>query len=496
MANSKLFFLLIGCFLFIDCLKEENVDVTITLNSITDANLGKKGTIAIESRTDISSFNFIDTTKSIFFFSDLTNGEKTYQINCGLWREEGKDLYTFCNYDENIPAGKYTLDVSKAQKITYKDYTLNFKADTTLDFVKSDTDIIDIYSDKQTINVEEGKENYELRFKISSYHQEPICLMTKIDIYIFYFIDCSQKNEELVCPVTKNIIESILPTNTEKIYIGTIDNDKEKKIFPLIPGIDVKYNLPKTDIFVGITKLIGNAAETDTLIAYETNITDISNVIVPLEAFDLECSSDSGEEGGKEECSCSFRKYNKFPLLMVCYVSQVGKVSLKEITQEIVLDNLNIKYNFRIQPVKNVDIIDSARASGTFIIYNYPYVLDFSQSDSLTVLYSMENPKSLTGLTFNENKGDLSCEIIGTRVQKCTVPKSHFEGKETGYYFLKHSNHLNSKSTCYESFPVKVILDGPDSSDSSDSSDKELESKFIKVSITLVYSLLLFLIMI
>ena len=76
------------------------------------------------------------------------------------------------------------------------------------------------------------------------------------------------------------------------------------------------------------------------------------------------------------------------------------------------------------------------------------------------------------------------------------MPKSHFEGKETGYYFLKHSNHLNSKSTCYESFPVKVILDGPDSSDSSDSSDKELESKFIKVSITLVYSLLLFLIMI
>ena len=190
------------------------------------------------------------------------------------------------------------------------------------------------------------------------------------------------------------------------------------------------------------------------------------------------------------------QKYNEFPLLIVCYVSQVGKVSLKEITQEIVLDNLNIKYNFRIQPVKNVDIIDSARASGIFIIYNYPYVLDFSKSDSLTVLYSMENPKSLTGLTFNENKGDLSCEIIGTRVQKCTVPKSHFEGKETGYYFLKHSNHLNSKSTCYESFPVKVILDGPDSSDSSDSSDKELESKFIKVSITLVYSLLLFLIMI
>ena len=240
MANSKLFFLLIGCFLFIDCLKEENVDVTITLNSITDANLGKKGTIAIESRTDISSFNFIDTTKSIFFFSDLTNGEKTYQINCGLWREEGKDLYTFCNYDEKLPSGKYILDVSKAQKINYKEYTFNFEAGTTLEFTKTDKDVIDIYSDKQTINVEEGKENYELRFKISSYHKEPICLMTQIDVYLYTFIDCSQENDELICPVTKSLIESILPTNQEKIYIGALDYEKETERFPLIPGIDVK----------------------------------------------------------------------------------------------------------------------------------------------------------------------------------------------------------------------------------------------------------------
>ena len=60
------------------------------------------------------------------------------------------------------------------------------------------------------------------------------------------------------------------------------------------------------------------------------------------------------------------------------------------------------------------------------------------------------------------------------------MPKSHFEGKETGYYFLKHTNHLNGKSTSYEGVPVKVILDG---------------SGFNKVSFTLIYSLLLILIM-
>ena len=40
----------------------------------------------------------------------------------------------------------------------------------------------------------------------------------------------------------------------------------------------------------------------------------------------------------------------------------------------------------------------------------------------------------------------------------CIVPKSHFDGKENGYFFITHKNHLNGYSTCYEIPPVKVIL--------------------------------------
>ena len=34
--------------------------------------------------------------------------------------------------------------------------------------------------------------------------------------------------------------------------------------------------IPKKDIYIGITKLVENVAEHDTLIAYKTNVTDIS----------------------------------------------------------------------------------------------------------------------------------------------------------------------------------------------------------------------------
>ena len=238
----------------------------------------------------------------------------------------------------------------------------------------------------------------------------------------------------------------------------------------------------KKDIFVGITKLIENVAEDDTLISYETNITDISNVFTSIGVFDLEFSNSNT---GTKSCSCSFRKYDENPLLIVCFINNEGTNWLKEITQEKIFDNLNIKYKFRIQTVNNEEKINckTRTGMGTFIFYNYPYILDFTKSDSLTVEYGMENPKSLVGLTFNENSKDLSCNTIGREIKRCTVTKSHFDGKKNGYYFIKHSNHLDGKSTSYEGFPVKVILD-----------DSGNGSKFNKVSLTLVYSLLLILI--
>ena len=474
---SNIHFIFLGCILLINCLKEKNRDVTITLRYIHDEYIGKKGTIAIESASDISDFDYIDTSKTILFQSYLVNGINKYKIDCGFFKEEGGKLYTFCNFDEKIPAGNYSLDISEVTKITYKDYNIALKQDGTLEFKKYDSDIIDLYSDKQTITVEEGKDTYDLRFKISTYTKMPILLNLQIAI------DCSQEKDELVCQITRNQLESILAKEEDQLFMGYINYNYRAKKFPLISKIVVKYNLQKKDIFVGITKLIENVAEDDTLIAYETNITDISNVFTSIGVFDLEFSNSNT---GTKSCSCSFRKYDENPLLIVCFINNEGTNWLKEITQEKIFDNLNIKYKFRIQTVNNEEKINckTRTGMGTFIFYNYPYILDFTKSDSFTVEYGMENPKSLVGLTFNENSKDLSCNTIGREIKRCTVTKSPFDGKKNGYYFIKHSNHLDGKSTSYEGFPVKVILDGSGNG-----------SKYNKVSITMVYSLLLVLIM-
>ena len=273
---------------------------------------------------------------------------------------------------------------------------------------------MDLYSDKQSITVVEGKDTYELRFKIYSYNQDPIFVNYNL------LIDCTQENNELVCPITRKQLDAILTKSESGLYICYTSYISEGERFPLIPKIDVIYEATqKTDVYVGITKLIEGVCESDTMIAYKTNVTDIDNVFTDLEDdFQLEFF-----DGTKTtEQNCVFRKYVDNPLLILCFVYNDGTNWLKEITQEKVYNNLNVKYNFRIQPVKNRDKINfTSSGRGSFIIWSYPQILNFTKNDTLYIYYSNESPRRFNGITFNENAEDLNCEILENKLKRCVV---------------------------------------------------------------------------
>ena len=444
--------IILGAFFLINCLKEENTDVTITINSLDEKKIGRKGTVVINAYS--SDFNIIDTSKTISFKSKFTNGGNNYDVDCGFFKAENENLYVFCNVDETIPAGEVSFNLENTGKIIYKTYSITIKQSSFIFFKKYDEDIIDLYSDQQTIIVEAGKNDYYLKFKMVAYNKEHLSLGP------FFFLDWYQENNELTCHITKNQLQSILIKNEESFKLGFIsDTDCPSYEFPLVPKITFKYyNIKKTDIYIGITKLAESINESGTTIAYETNVTKINNVLTDLESFKLDFFN---ANGATNACPCSFRKYTDTPLYIVCFMEAIGtgKIQLKEITKEKVYNNLNIRYNFRIQPVKNEEKIQSSKDDGKSIFLYYPSILDFRTQNSYTIDYSMERPSALSGITYNENAEDLSCQNIGSFIKRCTVSRSHFEGKKNGYYFTKHSNHLGGKSTNYEAPPIKVILD-------------------------------------
>ena len=406
----------------------------------------------------------IDTSKEIKFQAKVSDGQQTTNVNCGIWKATIDNNYIFCDIDETLPKGSYTLDLSNIPQFDYQNYKVTIQPYGQFTFEKLDMDMLDLYSEQQTTNIASDIDSYDIKFKIISYHQE--VLKTK-----FFIINCDQNNNELVCHFPKNELEKSLYREEMEMpiyYIGYFQREAE---LPLVPDIIVKDHtiLEKTDVYILITKLVTSIAEDEALIAYETNVTDISSVYTGFDKNELEFEN---EEGETRTYTCTFTKYDTFPLYIVCFAKLEGISWLKEITEEKTYLDISIKYNFRIQPVKNRDKINfTSSGRGSFIIWTYPQILNFTKNDTLYIYYSNESPRRFNGITFNENAEDLSCEILENKLKRCVVPKSHFEGKESGYYFTKHTNHLDSKSINYEVDPVYVFLDDPEESEESGESE-------------------------
>ena len=218
------------------------LDVNITLEDFAENRnvIGIRGTLVLELDFESETLDIIDTKRNIWFKATISD---KYNVSCGLWREENEDLYIFCNINENIPKGEHYLDLNNIQFNYNDEYLVTLKANQKFSFTKLDTEYIDLYAEKQIINLEEDKDSYELKFKIISYNQEKIFINynTVID-------NCKKVNDDdLICPISKSkIIEIMSPSVHEnKILIYYLNTNSDLRRLVLVPAIEVKYNLKK-----------------------------------------------------------------------------------------------------------------------------------------------------------------------------------------------------------------------------------------------------------
>ena len=98
-----------------------------------------------------------------------------------------------------------------------------------------------------------------------------------------------------------------------------------------------------------------------------------------------------------------------------------------------------------------------AMAAIIFLIYILKF-LDFTKEDySNFTTWTYQSPHH--GIRLNKDAEELVCSSIGY-VESCIVPKSHFNGLKTGYYYLYHGHYDKTKglNIYYEVTPFKVIL--------------------------------------
>ena len=82
-------------------------------------------------------------------------------------------------------------------------------------------------------------------------------------------------------------------------------------------------------------------------------------------------------------------------------------------------------------------------------------------------------------IKLNLNGTNLECEKKNNIVLICILPKSHFEGQKSGYYFPKFVNDLNEEYIFYTNPPFKVILN--DESKTPDDKNGGLSTKTILI---------------
>ena len=122
--------------------------------------------------------------------------------------------------------------------------------------------------------------------------------------------NCKIRKKELTYEIKKDDLIEILPINGGNLFLYCYLSDIEKIFqYPNVFNITVNIkNLQKEDIYVGITKLLEKNFKEDNFVPFETNVTNISNLITEGVQYKM----------GTSEHTCYLRKVPDKPLLMLC----------------------------------------------------------------------------------------------------------------------------------------------------------------------------------
>ena len=140
-----------------------------------------------------------------------------------------------------------------------------------------------LYSDRQTINIEKGKEEYELKLKFDRFSLEKIFIFPSTKYYYNHIAldNCSTENGNVICKIKKENVEEILGFSGDNFKCGYFDSNEYRLMsFDNVFDIKINYNnVQKENIYVNIVRLLSNEVGINSYIAYETNITSLNDIV-------------------------------------------------------------------------------------------------------------------------------------------------------------------------------------------------------------------------
>ena len=431
--------------------KETNADITITFSQNYDQDISdENGVFSLKSKykdsNDLFNNNDIEE-KTVFDMDIFTRQGKTYPLKCRLFKGEEKTIISLCNFKRILESSDSVM-FEKKINLKYNEHNiiLEFKISSG-SLNKVSYKVPFLYSADQKFDIQENQKSINLEFKYESYNEEPLAIQNSYNPAIAPLKNCQKSGKILKCDV---LIEDINKISTEKsqFYLRYYHDVIGSKAFEFAGKIYIYYNnVNKEDIFLKIEKPIYNKLGDDSYITFPTNVTKLPRI--KTRHFSTIISN--------EESSCFLIKHNELtPLYFLCSV-RIGATFTITNYGGFRQNNIHYKYNFILEPGSMDATITNNNERSDTVESLYPETLDFSKVDSIKVFLYFGNPKEVKNIRFNEAGSDLQCEDK-SELKICQVPKSHFNGAKTGYYFVHHKSESNGYMAHYEAFGVNYVL--------------------------------------
>ena len=412
---------------------------------------GINGQIQEGEGITIDDPDFESQTSFNITLGTMSNNE--YNISCRLWNGMNSYVTAICNFEGGLPRTETFNGNAQATKV-YKDkiLVLDFSVYQTI-FYAVDGKIPFLYYGKQEFNILENQNHIDVEFKIDTYNDELLFIRSTIERIprIIKLENCQRKEDgkKLGCQIIKNDLDVIAIKENKfqvlymSISIGQMD-------LSFIDIININYpQVQKEDIYFQFEKNMQNPVDLYSYVTFSTNVTNIPKMQTGPIQYTLK---------GKET-ECFFIKHDDSnPLYLTCYAIAPISSTLGNITG-FNLTDINYKYNFILGPGTNDELITINDQSSTYIYKAYPDTLDFTNTYSIDIFMAFGEGKKIKKIRLNPDGEDLVCDKVND-CQKCKVPRTHFNGKNGGYYYIHHKDNEGKYATNFEAFGFTVILPG------------------------------------
>ena len=283
-SNFILFFLL-----FIQ-LKSQTINISLTKE--TDPSpikaIGQLGTFALVTDTqnlseiiDPSELESLSSFKGNFTNETLEKDSLYYSWNCSLFDPLNQNVTIKCTVNDTFNVSSVIHLRMLNASIEIENLTINIfpQEDYLFTIETKPFNYPFIYSDPQIIDLETSDSSYELKFKVDSYQNEALTLAAKGNnskpFSFNEFDEINLENNELICKISKEKIEE-MTTDDKVLYLIMINKEYGIFNFEFAGEININYNETKEDIYVELKEALNDKSEFGSLIAFETNISEIS----------------------------------------------------------------------------------------------------------------------------------------------------------------------------------------------------------------------------